>query len=172
MDNASNCDAMATQLSLVVPSFKGANSRVRCMNHIINLTAKAFISLYFLKVKRKKVVKVLDTTSKRKKQNTAGTGENIQRVLATGEDQTPEDENHRLAIELQTEEEKEGEVESPQLVHDELVVSTVVQKAKQWASENRIQYANKDLKEALGIFPKVCGFEIRTSILTHSPYMN
>ena len=43
MDNASNCDATASELTKHIPTFRGALSRSRCMPHVVNLVAKVRI---------------------------------------------------------------------------------------------------------------------------------
>jgi len=46
-DNASNNDAMVKELGVLLPSFKGQSTRVRCFAHILNLVVKVFrIGLY------------------------------------------------------------------------------------------------------------------------------
>lgn len=40
MDNASNCDKFAAILGMRLPTFEGANARIRCFAHILNLIAK------------------------------------------------------------------------------------------------------------------------------------
>lgn len=39
-DNASNNDTMVDQLHILVDEFPGAENRVRCFDHVINLTAR------------------------------------------------------------------------------------------------------------------------------------
>jgi hypothetical protein len=71
------------------------------------------------------------------------------------------DESVQLAAELQNEEEIEATAsgrknEDPgKDIHDDLVVSAVVQKAMEWAKDKHIIFDQKDLKSALAIFPKV-----------------
>lgn len=43
MDNAGNCDTTAVELGVIIPSFGGAASRLRCILHILNLIAKVGI---------------------------------------------------------------------------------------------------------------------------------
>jgi hypothetical protein len=40
MDNASNCNHLASILSTRIPHFEGTLARLRCLAHIINLIAK------------------------------------------------------------------------------------------------------------------------------------
>lgn len=40
MDNASNCNRLASVLPEFIPDFWGADARLRCLCHIINLIAK------------------------------------------------------------------------------------------------------------------------------------
>ncbi|QRV87680.1 hAT family dimerization protein [Ceratobasidium sp. AG-Ba] len=46
MDNASNNDTLVRRLKRLAPSFRGTKARLRCLAHIINLMAKAFMSLF------------------------------------------------------------------------------------------------------------------------------
>ncbi|QRV95405.1 hAT family dimerization protein [Ceratobasidium sp. AG-Ba] len=46
MDNASNNDTLVRRLKRLAPSFQGTKARLRCLAHIINLMAKAFMSLF------------------------------------------------------------------------------------------------------------------------------
>jgi hypothetical protein len=39
-DNASNNDTLVEELSVLLPKFKGAQARVRCFAHILNLIVK------------------------------------------------------------------------------------------------------------------------------------
>jgi hypothetical protein len=49
MDNASNCDKLAVVLGDKLPSFEGANARIRCFAHILNLIAKvSYLILFYL----------------------------------------------------------------------------------------------------------------------------
>jgi len=55
MDNASNCNRLASILSTRIPHFEGALARLRCLAHIINLIAQAssilstsYFYLYYL----------------------------------------------------------------------------------------------------------------------------
>lgn len=40
MDNASNNDTLVSELSILLPNFKGARVRVRCFAHVLNLVIK------------------------------------------------------------------------------------------------------------------------------------
>ncbi|CAE7107559.1 unnamed protein product [Rhizoctonia solani] len=46
MDNASNNETLVRQLKELVPTFRGSRARLRCLAHIVNLMAKAFMSLF------------------------------------------------------------------------------------------------------------------------------
>lgn len=48
MDNASNCDTMASHLSTLIPAFHRTASHTRCLPHTINLIAK--VCLWFLNI--------------------------------------------------------------------------------------------------------------------------
>ncbi|QRW00786.1 hAT family dimerization protein [Ceratobasidium sp. AG-Ba] len=54
LDNASNNDTLVESLARLIPSFRGPRNRVRCLAHIINLMAKAFLSLFTRPPRRKK----------------------------------------------------------------------------------------------------------------------
>lgn len=43
LDNAPNNGTLVNHLALLVPTFRGAESRVRCFPHIINVMANLFI---------------------------------------------------------------------------------------------------------------------------------
>ncbi|QRV99251.1 hAT family dimerization protein [Ceratobasidium sp. AG-Ba] len=55
LNNASNNDTLVESLAQIIPFFRGPRSRVRCLAHIINLMAKAFLSLFTRQPRRKKV---------------------------------------------------------------------------------------------------------------------
>ena len=40
MDNASNCDVLADELTSLIPGFRGKMSRTRCVPHTVNLIVK------------------------------------------------------------------------------------------------------------------------------------
>ncbi|QRV73566.1 hAT family dimerization protein [Ceratobasidium sp. AG-Ba] len=46
MDNASNNDTLVRHLKRLAPTFNGTKARLRCLAHIMNLIAKAFMSLF------------------------------------------------------------------------------------------------------------------------------
>jgi hypothetical protein len=43
-----------------------------------------------------------------------------------------------------------------QVCHDDVIVTGIVEQAKQWCNEHGVFLSNRELKEAYGIFPKVC----------------
>ncbi|KAF5345254.1 hypothetical protein D9756_011425 [Leucocoprinus leucothites] len=53
MDNAANCDKLAVHLPTYIPIFRGPKMHVRCIAHILNLIAKAFMSFFFKKSAKK-----------------------------------------------------------------------------------------------------------------------
>ncbi|KAF5353365.1 hypothetical protein D9756_007867 [Leucocoprinus leucothites] len=53
MDNAANCDKLAVHLLTYIPTFHGPKMCVRCIAHILNLIAKAFMSFFFKKSAKK-----------------------------------------------------------------------------------------------------------------------
>ena len=47
MDNASSCDALATELATLLPGlFAGMTARVRCFAHIVNLASRRVMSVF------------------------------------------------------------------------------------------------------------------------------
>ena len=48
MNNASNCNTLASILAQLLPSFGGEYARLRCLAHIINLIAKVYAPDYIL----------------------------------------------------------------------------------------------------------------------------
>ncbi|KIJ05697.1 hypothetical protein PAXINDRAFT_141106, partial [Paxillus involutus ATCC 200175] len=59
MDNASNCDALADELTRLIQDFRGKTSRTRCFPHTLNLIAKAFLSFFYRQpAKPTKTVKI------------------------------------------------------------------------------------------------------------------
>ena len=42
MDNASNCDVLADELAVLIPSCRGKDSHTQCFPHTVNLVAKVY----------------------------------------------------------------------------------------------------------------------------------
>ncbi|KAJ3560171.1 hypothetical protein NP233_g11011 [Leucocoprinus birnbaumii] len=59
MDNASNCNKLVELLPNYIEGFRGEQVRTRCMAHILNLVAKAFMSFFFKSGKKKKATAVI-----------------------------------------------------------------------------------------------------------------
>jgi hypothetical protein len=142
MDNASNCDVTAAELTHLVPGFRGAISRTRCFAHIINLVAKAFISFFFLQSKRKKGV----TRPKRGSAKEPNQG-------AVDEDANEIDVNLQEAIDAEIDDEP-GQDEA-KAIHDEEGVRGVKAEAVEFAKACGLVLSARDEKEALTLFPKV-----------------
>ncbi|KDQ13378.1 hypothetical protein BOTBODRAFT_84535, partial [Botryobasidium botryosum FD-172 SS1] len=177
MDNASNNDTLTRELAVLVPGFRGADARTRCLAHIVNLMAKvgdAFISFFFLQPKRKKKTKIKKNPAKKRKRGqpepvreTEETVEvNIEGDELTGDKalddlalETARDDDVELATHTGTgtTENLEQPAEHGKTVHDKAVVRSIKQQAIIAAKALGIEIPPDEEKTALGIFPKAAG---------------
>ncbi|KAF7319813.1 Dimer-Tnp-hAT domain-containing protein [Mycena kentingensis (nom. inval.)] len=161
MDNATNCDTLASNLAKEVASFKGMAARTRCAPHIINLCAKVFISFFFKPPRKKKQAALEESAD--------GQKDNDDDVAMEVDDE--EDEEHVAPEDEMVEDDVANDVDSidaAREAHDATRVLTVREQAKKEAKEWYVRSNGAPLemtaaeeKTALGIFPKVAGLARR-----------
>ncbi|KAF9043281.1 hypothetical protein BJ165DRAFT_1348251 [Panaeolus papilionaceus] len=156
MDNAGNCNTLARNLPQHIPTFNGDHSRLRCMAHIVNLVAKAFISFFFKKPKSKKVVRPSNEH-----------GVVVDEVSLDGDDIVDEGdaaafEEAEVDVQCMVDEADQTVVDEGQVVHDEQVVRSIREEVIHlMKSEFAVEMSALEEKTALRIFPAVAGFARR-----------
>ncbi|KAL6299790.1 hypothetical protein BKA93DRAFT_741807 [Sparassis latifolia] len=187
MDNASNCDATATELEPLVDSFRGAMSRTRCFPHTVNLIAKvslvhvlidfttnsrrqAFISFFFRQPKKKKVVKVAAGSKRKRRGAGARQQASAPEAPPPGEPETQEvvlDYGDPLHIIDETvdgthEDDDISALDDGKAAHDEAAVSSVHAQAIRIAREDyHITMTAQEESDARSLFTKVAGLARR-----------
>ncbi|GBE89936.1 Putative AC transposase OS=Zea mays PE=2 SV=2 [Sparassis crispa] len=166
MDNASNCDATATELEPLVDSFRGAMSRTHCFPHTVNLIAKAFISFFFRQPKKKKVVKVAAGSKRKRRGAGARQQASAPEAPPPGEPETQEvvlDYGDPLHIIDETvdgthEDDDISALDDGKAAHDEAAVSSVHAQAIRIAREDyHITMTAQEESDAQSLFTKVAG---------------
>ncbi|CAE6447109.1 unnamed protein product, partial [Rhizoctonia solani] len=132
LDNASNNETFVRQISASLPNFPGAQFRTRCIAHITNLVAKAFMAVFTRPASKKRKIAKSRALAK---QPTSGSP-----ISATrGTDDEFSDEGMEL--------------------HDAGVVQKAVLTAM---NEMRVRFgvevADEEFNEARSVLPKITGF--------------
>jgi hypothetical protein len=163
MDNASNCDSTAAFLGqLTDNSFKGAPMRVRCFAHIINLTAKAFISVFFAKANKKRAAESKTTKNKRARTALGSVG----RIDEVGSEEYSDIIETSMAQESDLPKDAAKEAHDLQFVTKSIAKAYEALKAGVPAADGTMVTANvsaDEQEEALQVFPKVAGLGARDS---------
>ncbi|QRV99835.1 AC transposase [Ceratobasidium sp. AG-Ba] len=151
LDNASNNNTLTDALSVLIRSFRGAKNRVRCLAHIINLMAKAFLSLFSKPPRRKK----------------ASAPASQPRADASSETPT----QHVSHAENEDEDDTDGvlrpETDPDKQEYDDHVVQKIVQKALDQMAKEEVVPTKEQIKEGQTIIPKVAGLVRRVHASTH-----
>ncbi|KAH8105595.1 hypothetical protein DFH11DRAFT_1691980 [Phellopilus nigrolimitatus] len=149
MDNAGNCNTTASETAALVPSFRGMKSRLRCFAHILNLIAKAVLSLFSKPPKSKRAVKIGPGTGQSHSDSQPATSEI---VIDHGDQLTPEEEELAEIIR----DDEEGE-DNGQDTHDTYIVSNIRNRAKANMEKRGVTVSSGEEKTAQAVLPKVAG---------------
>ncbi|KAG9083718.1 hypothetical protein FS749_005814 [Ceratobasidium sp. UAMH 11750] len=143
LDNASNNNTLVDSLSLLIPSFRGSSSRVRCLAHVINLMAKAFLSLFSRPPRRKKVEQARQQAPAQ--------------PSATAQD--PNQANDK--VEDDTDDVLQPETDPDKQEHEDGVVQKIAQKALDQMALEKVVPTREQLQEGRLIMPRVAGLAQR-----------
>ncbi|KAJ6507332.1 hypothetical protein C8R47DRAFT_1037152 [Mycena vitilis] len=159
MDNAGNCNTTAPALQDLIPTFRGSDARLRCILHILNLIAKAFIQFFFKELKRKKTVKV-GAGRGRVTQSSTARGS----VTDTVEEITVDDGDRLTPAEREIAETLDSSDGSPvdetlssQDLHDTQTARSIRAKAVEYMQDEDVEIDADENRQALGLLTKVAG---------------
>ncbi|QRV82979.1 AC transposase [Ceratobasidium sp. AG-Ba] len=151
LDNAYSNNTLIDSLSALIPSFRGAKNRVRCLAHIINLMAKAFLSLFSKPPRRKKA--------------SLSTGQPRANVPLS----TPA--QHVDAPEIEDEDDTDGvlqpETDPDKQEYDDRVVQKITQKALDQMAVEKVIPTKEQILDGQSLMPKVAGLARRVHASTH-----
>ncbi|KAF8595858.1 hypothetical protein BDV93DRAFT_573592, partial [Ceratobasidium sp. AG-I] len=133
LDNAPSNGTLVNHLALLVPTFRGAESRVRCFPHIINLMAKSFMSLFSPPPRRRKSGETNATTAE----------------VDTGAPRDPDDSTKEL--------------DPDKLEHNNRIVEGIAAKAREMMASQGILVTDSVLASARKIMYKVSGLARRVN---------
>ncbi|KAG9081714.1 hypothetical protein FRC06_005430, partial [Ceratobasidium sp. 370] len=154
LDNASNNLSMVHHLQQLVPHFLGERSYVRCLAHIINLMAKAFMAPFTYPSKRTK--QVLDSNATNPMPSRASAQAVHEFLQVQKLPRNPENPENPEVNDADTPD--SAEVDEAEFVHDTLVAQAMVLKAiEQLSAQYGIAPTASQLRSAQGIMPIVAG---------------
>ncbi|EUC56298.1 hypothetical protein RSOL_170680, partial [Rhizoctonia solani AG-3 Rhs1AP] len=164
LDNASNNDVLVWHLALSLPNFPGAQFRGRCMAHMINLIAKAFMLVFSRpSPKKRKIATNARVLAKRSAPNNSTTQPSTANGSSTSEPTELDDPELPSLDELDTALNVTGELPDEGMEQHDTIE---VQKAVGAAIEGMVdlfgvRLSDDELKEAREIFPKATGLRVR-----------
>ena len=161
MDTTSNCDELAIELQNVIPNFMGKASGVRCIPHLISMTVKALVSIFFYRPNKTRERGIKASRIVERQDGRIVTRDLPEEAPVSRGDcelSSYSDPDTAIAAVLVAEEAEnrfqEG-IDPVLAAHDEEVVQDAVKEAKEWAEENNVTFTAHEEKEALALFPKV-----------------
>ncbi|VDC05352.1 unnamed protein product [Peniophora sp. CBMAI 1063] len=167
MDNASNCQTTAKELSKLIPRFLGDEWRTRCLAHIVNLVAKMFLSFFTKPVVRKKKA---TAASKSKKGRRQADPEPLDQSLGEEDHEqdldgqalelpdVPTEEDQELADAMDDEsQDANGDSSSGQVAHDASAVKTERDIAIEEMQKRGIIITDEIQALAESLLPKAAG---------------
>ncbi|CUA75529.1 Putative AC transposase [Rhizoctonia solani] len=150
LDNASNNLTLVQTLEQLVPQFQGERSYVRCLAHIINLMAKAFMSPFSRPNQRAR--KVLEQAPR---PTSAASKRAIQGFLQAQQ-------NSNLGDAPEFDDSKAADIDEAKFEHDTLVVQDVVYRALKHLSSSHYAIPTiQELREAQVIMTTVANLARR-----------
>ncbi|KAH8113039.1 hypothetical protein DFH11DRAFT_1689602 [Phellopilus nigrolimitatus] len=149
MDNAGNCNTTATETAALVPSFRGMKSRLRCFAHILNLIAKAVLSLFSKPPRSRKAIKI-----------GSGTGQPCNNTQPSASEFVIDHGDHLTAEEEELAEvicdDEVGE-DNGQDTHDTYIVSNIRDRAMANMAKRGVTVSSYEEKTAQAVLPKIAG---------------
>ncbi|EUC59335.1 hypothetical protein RSOL_308600, partial [Rhizoctonia solani AG-3 Rhs1AP] len=157
LDNASNNNTLVQHLALSLPNFPGSEFRGRCMAHITNLAAKAFMAVFTRPPpKKRRIAQNARVLAQQSATSSSGSGSSIAANSTAESDLPPLDELDE-ALEIPGELIDEGMEQ-----HDTVEVQKAVGVAiEEMANRFHLRLSDAELKEAREVFPKVRMFILK-----------
>ncbi|KAG8705564.1 hypothetical protein FRC09_002881 [Ceratobasidium sp. 395] len=166
MDNAGNNNTFTDALREHFPSFGGALARVRCAAHIVNLMAKAYLSVFFASTKQKRAPKAAPApTAPAKRVRTSTRG-----VAASASAPEPSMDDGEQGSDDESDSETEDthkmlakdNVDEAKTEHDAAAVKECIEKAyEEFEKEFKISIPASDRRMAEQLIPKIAGLAKR-----------
>ncbi|KAI5823657.1 hypothetical protein K523DRAFT_344161 [Schizophyllum commune Tattone D] len=174
MDNASNCNTTATELSNILPTFEGTSWRLRCLLHILNLIAKVctlYLTIPVAHTTRNQAI-LLFFYKQYKRKKRSGTSQDAGTSTATedtanAEDDdeeegpvSPEDEELAQTAAAQAEDDV-AQSSTGELEHDDAAAKSVKDRAILEMRIRGVTFTESQAKESISIMTKVAGLARR-----------